>query len=240
MPDLPLCPREEASPRAKANLMRAIFTGRLERRRTASRRFKSVADLCVNCHQCRLECPAERRHSQADDRNARRSTSRPTGSRRLTGSSLASIVAVVWCQPRSPLTNWASRNRQMRWMMEKDLGIAQGRKLPRLASRSFLRLAHRRRLTRPDRRSGHKVLYFVDIYANWYDLQLAEALVAVLEHNGVAVYVHPGQVPSGMAALGWARWRSPNASPPTMCRILAEAVRRATTSSPPNRRPRFA
>ena len=64
--------------------------------------------------------------------------------------------------------------------MEKTLGIAQGRKLPRFASRSFMRLAARRRLTRPTRRSGRKVLYFVDTYANYHDPQLGEALVAVM------------------------------------------------------------
>ena len=42
------------------------------------------------------------------------------------------------------------------------------------------------------------MLYFVDLYANWYDVQLAEAFVAVLEHNNIAVYVHPDQQPSGM------------------------------------------
>ena len=51
-------PREEASPRAKANLLRAIFTGRLDAAELSQDRLKAVADLCVHCHQCRLECPA--------------------------------------------------------------------------------------------------------------------------------------------------------------------------------------
>ncbi len=101
----------------------------------------------------------------------------------------------------APAANWALANRQMRWLLEKTLGIAQGRKLPRVASRSFLRRAARRRLTRPARRSGQKVLYFVDVYANYFDPQLAEALVAVLEHNGIAVYVHPEQKQAGMPSI---------------------------------------
>src|SRR5690606_16663395 len=51
-------PGEEASPRAKANLMRAVLDGRLDAELLAHDDFKAVADLCVNCHQCRLECPA--------------------------------------------------------------------------------------------------------------------------------------------------------------------------------------
>jgi Fe-S oxidoreductase len=101
----------------------------------------------------------------------------------------------------SPLANWAIGNRGMRWLIEKTLGIAQGRKLPRFASRTFIRRAVRWRLTRPTRRSGRKVLFFVDVYANYYDTQLAEALVSVMEHNGIAVYVHPGQWWSGMSML---------------------------------------
>ena len=64
---------------------------------------------------------------------------------------LASLASRV-----SPLANWALGNRQMRWLMEKTLGIAQGRKLPRVSSRSFLRRAARRRLTRLARRSPQR------------------------------------------------------------------------------------
>ena len=54
------------------------------------------------------------------------------------------------------------------------------------------------------------MLYFVDTYANYHDPQVGEALVSILEHNGVAVYVHPGQLSSAMpmiaqGALGPAR-----------------------------------
>ncbi|MFM8930386.1 MAG: substrate-binding domain-containing protein, partial [Gemmataceae bacterium] len=51
-------PTEETTPRAKANLMRAVLTGRLDANLLKTDAFKQLADLCVNCHQCRLECPA--------------------------------------------------------------------------------------------------------------------------------------------------------------------------------------
>ena len=43
-------PSEEASPRAKANLMRAVLDGSSIRTTVARDEFKAVADLCVNCH----------------------------------------------------------------------------------------------------------------------------------------------------------------------------------------------
>ncbi|MEQ8785566.1 MAG: anaerobic glycerol-3-phosphate dehydrogenase subunit C [Pirellulaceae bacterium] len=193
-------PAEEASPRAKANLMRAVLTGRLDAEELNSDTFKSIADLCVNCHQCRLECPASvdipKLMIEAKGQYVATNGLRPADwflSRPEMLSSLGSRFAA--------LANWSIGNRTMRWIIERVFGVAQGRKLPRFAQRSFLRRAQRRRLTRPSKQSGNKVLYFVDVYANWHDVDLAEAFVTVLEHNGVPVYVHPGQLASGMARL---------------------------------------
>ena len=123
------------------------------------------------------------------------------------------------------VANWALRNRQMRWLLEKTLGIAQGRKLPSLSPRTFLQWAARRRLSRPTRRSGHKVAYFVDVYANYCDPQLGRALVAVLEHNGVGVYVPPEQKQGGMPAISCGALDIARPLAAHNVSILAEAVR---------------
>ncbi|MEX2561496.1 MAG: heterodisulfide reductase-related iron-sulfur binding cluster, partial [Pirellulales bacterium] len=88
---------------------------------------------------------------------------------------------------------------------------------------------NRRRLTRPTRRSGRKVLYFVDTYANFHDPQLAEALVAVLEHNGVAVFVHPEQTQSGMAMVSLGALDRARKVAARNVSLLAEAVRQGYT-----------
>ena len=51
-------PTEEASPRAKANVIRGILNHSVDLSRLSTDAFKEVADLCVHCHSCRLECPA--------------------------------------------------------------------------------------------------------------------------------------------------------------------------------------
>jgi len=218
-------PSEEASPRAKANLVRAVLTGQLDSAVLAKDVLKDIADLCVNCHQCRLECPA--------------SVDIP----KLVMECKAQYVATNGLRPAEwiftrldllcrlggmfgTLTNWAIGNQQMRWLLEKMAGVAQGRKLPRFAMRPFLREAQRRRLTRPSRYEGRKVLYFVDVYANWFDVDLARAFVSVMKHNGITVFVHPRQVPTGMSAIavGGAdtarRFASKNVP------LLADAIRR--------------
>jgi FAD/FMN-containing dehydrogenase/Fe-S oxidoreductase len=217
-------PREEASPRAKANLVRGILTGQLDPSTLASDEFKAVTDLCVNCQMCRLECPAgvDIPRLMLEGKAAYVATNGMTFgdwmlARLDTLSSWGSFI--------SPFANWAIANRQMRWLLEKTLGIAYGRKLPRYAARSFMRRAARKRLTRPTRRGGRKVLYFVDTYANYHDPQVAEAAVAVLQHNGVSVYVHPGQWSSGMPMLTLGAMDQAQRVAEHNVGLLAEAVR---------------
>ena len=130
-----------------------------------------------------------------------------------------------WGSLIAPVANWAIRNRQVRWMAEKMFGLAHNRKLPRFAARTFMRRAARKKLTRPTRRSDPKVLYFVDTYANYFDPQLAEALVAVFEHNGVAVYVHPRPAASGMAMISMGAVDAARKLAAKNILLLAEAVR---------------
>ncbi|MEI8372403.1 MAG: anaerobic glycerol-3-phosphate dehydrogenase subunit C [Planctomycetota bacterium] len=193
-------PTEEASPRAKANLIRGILNRSIDLSRLATDAFKEVADLCVHCHSCRLECPAgvdiPKLMMEAKTAYLRTNGLRFADWIMTHLDLLASIGHLV-----APLTNWALGNRPMRWLIEKTLGIAQGRKLPRVTSRPFLRRAARRRLTRQNRRSTHRILYFVDTFANFHDPQLGEALVSVLKHNGIGVYVPADQWSSGMASV---------------------------------------
>ncbi len=229
-PDVRMCPifrvfpSEESSPRAKANLLRGVLTGRLDLSRLTSDEFKAVADLCVHCHMCHLECPAgvDIPKLMLEGKGAYVAA----GGLRFSDSVTARIDQLsAWGSRVGPLANWAIGNRQLRWLMEKTLGIAQDRKLPRVASRSFLRRAARRRLTRPSRRSGRKVAYFVDTYANYHDPQLAEALCAVLEHNGVAVYVPPEQKQAGMAAISQGALHVARRLAHRNIAVFAEAVR---------------
>jgi len=240
LPDERMCPifrqgpREEATPRAKANLMRAILTGRLDATAFEGDDLKRLADLCVHCHQCRLECPATvdipKLMVECKAQYVLTNGLRPTD------WVLAHLDRVcAWGSRLHLLANWAIANRQMRWMLERLLGVAQGRKLPRFAATSFLRRAHRRRLTRPTRRAGRKVAFFVDVYANWHDVQLAEALVAVLEHNGVAVYVPGNQMQAGMPAISLGAVDEARKLATHNVQLLAEAVRqgyRIVTAEP--------
>jgi FAD/FMN-containing dehydrogenase/Fe-S oxidoreductase len=217
-------PAEESSPRAKANLVRGILTGQLPPSTFTSEEFKDVSDLCVNCHMCRLECPATVDIPKLMT-EGKAAYVRTNGLK--TGDWLMSNVDwLSWLGSHlAPMANWAITNPGARWLMEKTLGVARGRKLPRFAGRNFMRLAARRRLSRPTRRDVTKVVYFVDTYANYHDPQLAEALVRVLEHNAIAVYVHPHQLSSGMPMISLGAIGAARSLAQQNVELLADAIR---------------
>lgn len=191
---------EEASPRAKANLLRGILTGSLEPELIESREMKTISDLCFNCHQCKLECPASVNIPKlVQEAKAQHVAGHglPLSERLLNRVDL--LASLGSRMPR--LANWALGNPAMRWLLEKTFGIAQSRKLPKVTRRSFLSWAAREKLNRLSKGAGRKVLYFVDQYVNWHNPLLGRALVEVLRHQNVEVYIPTSQTPSWMAMI---------------------------------------
>ena len=193
---------EAATPRAKANLMRQLLQTDTDPRLLSSDDVRAVADLCVNCKMCARECPARvnvpKLMLEAKAANVAEHGMNLTDwsmARTETFAHLGSAFA--------PLANALLDNQLARWLLEKLFGLARRRRLPRFASRSFLRQAHRRGWTRRPRSARPRVAYFVDIVANYNDPLLAESVVAVLHHNGIEVYVPPRQGGCGMAPLAY-------------------------------------
>jgi Fe-S oxidoreductase len=195
-----LAPREEASPRAKANLMRGVVTGQLDPAKLAQDEFKQIADLCVNCHQCRLECPAgvdiPKLMVEA------KAQFYATNGMKISDWLLTRLDWLYQLAGQSPaITNRLLKSRSARWLLDRIVGISQGRKLPLFSRQNFARWSQRQKLHRPSKRQSRKIVYFVDAYANWNDTELGQALVRVLEHNGIDVLVPSGQNVSGMSLI---------------------------------------
>jgi FAD/FMN-containing dehydrogenase/Fe-S oxidoreductase len=221
-------PREEASPRAKANIIRGLVSGRLPEDILLQDGCKEVADLCVHCHSCRLECPANvdipKLMLEAKAAYVR------TNGLKLHDWLLSRIDTLAATAGRLPgISNWAIAHRQARWLLEKVTGIAQGRKLPRLARRAFLQQAAMRRLHFPPRTAGEKVVYFVDTYANYFDTQLAEAFLAVLRHNKIGVFVPREQLQAAMPMIAQGALEPARAIASRNVALLAETVRQGYT-----------
>ena len=206
-PTLRMCPTfrasraEAASPRNQANLLRQIATGALDPRLWGSEEMKANADLCIHCTSCRTECPAGVDVSslmvEAKAAYVEIHGLAPIDwflSRVDLWSKLASWTPITW--------NALLNNRLARWLIERSFGISRHRSLPRARRTPFLRRAERLGLTKPRPQSpGPRVAYFVDVFANHFDQELAESVVGVLRQAGVNVHVPRRQRGSGMSAL---------------------------------------
>lgn len=222
-----MAPREEASPRAKANLVRSLLAAPDNGHELEDSEFKAVADLCVHCHMCRIECPAEvdipSLMVEAKAQHVR------TNGLRLSDWLMMHVDAVSAFSRRvRHLSNWALGNKVARWILEKGTGLAQSRRLPMLDRRSFLEEAKRRRWTLPTTGTD-KVAFFVDTYVNHYDTELGLALVSVLEHNGIMVWVPPMQKHAAMPMIARGALDPARDVARHNVAVFAEAVRQGYT-----------
>ncbi len=217
-------PDEQSSCRAKANLLRGTLEGKLELASLTREDVRKIAEKCVRCHCCEKECPA-----QVD---ASRLTFRLTSAyRAAAGMGMAELFAVradlalSVASLAAPTIRFALKRPYCRWALEKTLGIAQGRKLPRLEDRPYLSRVKknaespvssldafasleeddlgeaRAPYASTDKKSRKKVALFIDSFANFFDARLVDATIAILERNGVSAYVPPRPLSSGAVAF---------------------------------------
>ena len=230
-PELRMCPTfratrsEAASPRAKTNLLRQFASGAIDPKLWASEEVKAVADLCVHCNLCQSECPAGVDVS-ALMVEAKAAFVEAHG---LTTADwvLSRIDAWSRIASRFPIVcNALMASPAARWLAERLFGLSRLRRLPRAHRTPFVRRAERLGLSRPRPQApGPRVAYFVDVYANHFDQELAESVVAVLQHAGVNVYVPKGQRGCGMPALAAGDLDRARALALANLRILGDAVR---------------
>ena len=89
--------------------------------------------------------------------------------------------------PVAPLANWTLRNRALRYLGERLVGIHRHAAVPRFAGRTFQRWA-RKHVSPPAERT---IVYFHNCGTNYYEPAVGRMTVEVLEHNGFHVVVPP-------------------------------------------------
>jgi Fe-S oxidoreductase len=230
-PALRMCPTfrarrdEAASPRAQANLLRQIAAGTLDPRLWGSEELKKNADLCIHCTLCRSECPSA---VDVSSLMIEAKAAYVQNHGLAPGDWMASRIE-RWAKlaSRFPiLSNALMANQGARWMMERLIGLSRHRRLPKAHRTAFVRRAERLGLTRPRPQApGPRVAYFVDVFANYFDQELAESVVGVLRHAGVNVFVPRRQRGSGMAALVAGDIDNAREQAVRNLRVLGDAVR---------------
>jgi glycerol-3-phosphate dehydrogenase subunit C len=89
--------------------------------------------------------------------------------------------------PVAPLANWTLRNRALRYLGERLLGIHRHAAVPRFAGRTFQRWARKHVSPAAER----TIVYFHNCGTNYYEPAVGRMTVEVLEHNGFHVVVPP-------------------------------------------------
>ncbi|MBX9654004.1 FAD-binding protein [bacterium] len=231
-----MCPTNRAfagelySPRAINNLMRQILQGEIDGQSIGSIDFREMADHCVYCKMCRMECPSsvdvsklmlEAKAANIAEQGLSRIDWFFSGWDRWSrwGSSQAHFANQIFA---SPIT---------RWMIEKTFGLSRHRRLFRFQHRTFTHRAKREGWTRKPRskKARGKVALFVDTYTNHYDPELGEAVARLLHTIGHLVYFPQQQRSSGMPYLLHGDIESARARLLWNFEIAAELVREGYT-----------
>ena len=215
--------REHASPRAKANLLRNIISGRLDP--TASYvadATRDVTDYCIECGMCVHECPSNVNipklmlEAKARYRSAQRI---PGATDLLLGhATRLSQGGRLF----SPVANRLVNLGPLRGVGERLVGIDRRRTMPTFARHTFAHLVAEQAAgkTRPQVAAwpapagaewagmpAPKVAFFYDLYVNYHDPGLGQTMENLLRAHGVDVR-YPAQKASGIPEMLYGYWEA--------------------------------
>jgi glycerol-3-phosphate dehydrogenase subunit C len=145
---------------------------------------ESSVDYCSGCGLCTMSCPqgvkiaelnAHARHALKQRKGV------PLRDRIITRPTVLGQMAT----PVAPVANATLRFRPARILVERLLGIHRDAPLPKFAGRRFRSWA--RRHASPA--TGTKIVYFHGCGTDYYEPEVGQKIVAVLEHNGYQVEI---------------------------------------------------
>lgn len=170
------------STRGRANVLRLALSGDLGPDALTDSQTLDVFDLCLSCKGCRSECPnkvdvgkmkAELQHQYY------RKHRRPWRAHLF---ARPGELGRWHAGPQSALVNAALGSRAVRALMEWVLGLDARRRLPRYASLTLSAWFKNRPAA-----SGRPVVLFNDVYMEYYQPEIGQAAVRVLEAAGYSV-----------------------------------------------------
>ncbi|MDH2899475.1 MAG: LUD domain-containing protein [archaeon] len=158
------------------------------------------AHLCISCGLCREICPADidipmmiAKVKEKDVKANGQLLPNKILSRSDRFAKIASSTA--------PVSNWIIQSRLSRRLMDQFLGIEKKRKIPRFERVTFEK-RFRKLNTKIENPRG-KVVYFLDIFANYNKPALAEKAVRLLNQKRILVEIPPKLKASGMPLISY-------------------------------------
>ncbi|MCG8582047.1 MAG: 4Fe-4S dicluster domain-containing protein, partial [Bacteroidales bacterium] len=186
---------ERQTTRARANMLREFFAGTIPSTKMGYDEVKEVLDLCLSCKACKTECPSnvDMTKLKAEFINAyHEQFGVPLRSNLI--AHLPSFSNLL--MPFSYLYNIGIKNKWIKVVNERYLGISSKRHLPGLSKQSLIRWNKKRNASN----NKKQIYFFADEFTNYNDTKEGIAAVLLLEKLGYKVVV-PNHKASGRTYL---------------------------------------
>lgn len=142
----------------------------------------NTLDWCSSCGICTYVCPQDVKIAEINSQ-ARAAMKQehgiPLRDKLIARTTLSGRMGT----PVAPIANLALRNRMVRTLMHRTIGIHRNAPMPTFAGRTLRRWLRRRTPTA----GARTVVYFHGCAANYYEVETGRMTVEVLEHNGFRV-----------------------------------------------------
>jgi FAD/FMN-containing dehydrogenase/Fe-S oxidoreductase len=184
---------ERDSTRGRANVLRLAITGQLGFQGFTDPHIHEVLDLCLECKACKSECPtnvdmarlkAEFLHQYYRKHGVPRRN-------RLFGQ--VAMLGRIGCL-LGPLSTHVVQNRLSRWLLEKLVGIARQRQPPAFARRTLVQRFPSLQHTGFSRENSADVMLFPDTFTNYFEPELGEASIQLLQLAGCTISLGPPEL----------------------------------------------
>ncbi len=181
---------EKDSTRGRANLLRLAITGQLGLEGFTDPRVHQALDLCLECKACKSECPTnvDMARLKAEFLHQFHREHGLPWRNRVFGH--VAKLGRVGCS-MAPMSNRLIQSRLARWLNEKLLGIDRRRRPPAFTRRSLARRFPTLARAQSQALPGRPVLLFPDTFTNYFEPEIGEAAIDLLERSGCSVTLGP-------------------------------------------------
>ncbi len=178
---------EKHSTRGRADLMRAVLSGKLDERELSGSTLHDALDLCLECKACKAECPSNVDMAKLKyEFLARHNDTNGTPLRSLLFGHIHRLNRAASWWPGA--ANRMIKSPTLRRILEQAVGIDARRQLPAFAEETFEAWFRKRpsRFTPGNAPTGHVIL-FHDTFMNFNHPDIGRATVRLLEAAGYEV-----------------------------------------------------
>ena len=184
---------EKDSTRGRANVFRQLFSGE-QKEAFQSEELKEALEYCLSCKACKSECPAnvDMAKMKAEFTHGWHREKGFTMGEYFFGHPdkfypLASLFA--------RMANLVNRQKPVKKILEKVLGVDSRRNLPEFASETFMKW-YKKNHRHYEKEGNREVVLLVDLFTNYHEPEVAVSALKVLHYLGFNVLV-PGVYATG-------------------------------------------